>query len=344
MNFKSDNVVPASPEILKALMQANHGTEVSYGEDSYSIALQKKLSEIFEKDVQIYLTNTGTAANSLALSALVQPYQTIYCHEESHLNTDESGAPVFFTGGSQFSLCGGANGKLDVNHLNELITTAQSIRPHAQKPGCISVTQATECGTVYSLAELKAIHEVVKNAGIPMHMDGARFTNALVTLGCTPAELTWKAGVDVMSFGATKNGALCAEAVIFFNPKYAEDFDYRHKRAGQLMSKSRFFACQLLAYLDQDLWLKNARHANTMAQKLAGVFGSYGIEIVYPIESNELFVTLSANTAQKLEQFGCGFYEWGSPNSGLYRFVTSFYTKEADINGLEECMSMIIKG
>jgi threonine aldolase len=342
MNFKSDNVVPASPEIIQAIQEANQGTQYSYGADTYSKELQKNLSEVFEKDVIVYLTNTGTAANSLALSALVRPYEAIYGHHESHINTDECGAPEFYTNGAKIITCDGAHGKIDPKSLSEKILSASGNRPHNHKPGCISLTQATESGTVYTLAELDVIHQIAKAHSIPIHMDGARFANSLITLGCSPAETTWKAGIDVMSFGATKNGAICAEAVIFFNHKYAKNFDYLHKRAGQLVSKSRFFACQFSAYVKQDLWLKNAKHANSMAQELAQVFRKHGKEIAYPVESNELFVKLSQETADYLREQHCGFYEWGIANSGLYRFVTSFYTSAADLQDFDNCLGRLI--
>ncbi|MBX9804942.1 MAG: low specificity L-threonine aldolase [Alphaproteobacteria bacterium] len=341
MNFKSDNVVPASPEIVQAIQDANKDTQSSYGADTYSAAATKKLSEIFEKEVIVYFTNTGTAANSLALSALVNPHEVIYCHEESHINTDECGAPEFFTGGSKLIPCSGPHGKLDLDLLNEKILQGISMRPHAQKPGCISITQATECGTVYTLQELHQLHTIAKEHHLPIHMDGARFTNSLIKLGCTPAELTWKTGVDVMSFGATKNGTVCAEAIIFFNHNHAKDFDYLHKRSGQLMSKTRFFACQLTAYLAQDLWLKNAKHANAMAQNLVRIFQKNGVEIVHPVESNEIFVKLPSQTVTTLREQACGFYDWGATNSDLYRFVTSFHTSNSDIEGLDKCLSKI---
>lgn len=343
MDFKSDNTAPVSPEILQSIVEANSGTEYSYGMDDYSKKMQQRFSEIFEKDVLVFLTNTGTASNSLALSSLVQPFETILCHQTSHINNDECGAPEFFTDGAKLVTFGGENGKIDINMLELEILSALSLRPHKQKPGCISITQATEYGTVYNIEELNKIYKVAQKYNLPIHMDGARFANGLVTLGCSPAEATWKSGVDVLSFGATKNGALLAEAVIFFNHKYAQEFDYLHKRAGQLMSKSRFFACQFLAYFDNNLWLRNALAANEAAQKLATLFRKHNIRVVYPVQANELFVLLSPQQANYLITYGCKFYAWGEPSSQLYRFVTSYCTSLQDIEALNDCLTSYYK-
>jgi threonine aldolase len=341
MNFKSDNVAPTNPEIIEAITKANQGFQSSYGADDYSLILQKKLSEVFEKEVIIFLTNTGTAANCLALSSLTKSYEAIYCHNKAHINTDECGAPEFFTGGAKLVTLEGVNGKINPDSLSKKILHSFSSRPHEQKPGCISITQATECGTIYTVQELTEIHKIAMEHNLPIHMDGARFANSLVALNCSPADITWKTGIDVLSFGATKNGAICAEAIVFFNHKYAENFDYTLKRSGQLTSKSRFFSCQFLAYLHQDLWLKNAAHANFMAKQLAQVFLKHNIEIIYPVESNELFVKFSSKCATYLRQNNCGFYEWGAPEEKLYRFVTSFFTSIANITELDACLSML---
>jgi len=267
MNFKSDNIIGVHPTIMDAIIKANQGTEPSYGNDAYSKKLVQKFSEVFETDVKVFLVNTGSVANSLGLSALVKPYETIHCHKEAHINTDEAGAPEFFTHGAKLLTVGGANGKIYLHELRQSCDAVAASAPHGGTSGGISISQATECGTLYSLEELGELSEFATSKKMTLHMDGSRFANSVATLKVTPAQLTWKAGIDAMSFGATKNGALAAEAIIFFNKKYAEDFEYRHKRAGQLASKMRFFACQFLAYLDNDLWLKNAQHANQMAQR-----------------------------------------------------------------------------
>ena len=331
MNFKSDNVVGVCPEIMQAVMDANHGDQSSYGADEYSLKLKKVFSDVFEKDVDVYLTSTGTASNSLALSSLVSPHQAIYCHQDAHLNTDECGAPEFYTGGAKLISIDGENGKMNLPALKKAIQVGLSLRPHTSQPGCVSLTQSTEWGTVYSLEELRRFHELAQEYHLQMHMDGARFANSLVSLNCTPADLTWKSGIDILSFGATKNGAMAGEAVVIFNHKYANDFDYLQKRAGQLMSKTRFFASQFLAYFKNDLWLKNAAHANKMAQALAALFKQHGFPIQCPVEANEIFVELPSFLADKLLKQGHFFYEWGCPGSNVYRFVTSCFTTLQEI-------------
>jgi threonine aldolase len=215
------------------------------------------------------------------------------------------------------------------------------MRPHTSKPGCITLSQATECGTIYSLDELNSIASIAKDYQLPIHMDGARFTNSLITLGCSPAEATWKSGIDVLSFGATKNGAMAAEAVIFFNQEYASDMDYKQKRAGQLFSKMRFLSCQFLAYLKDDLWLKNAKHANDAALNLASIFLKNNINLEYKVQANEVFVRMPNLLAQYLNKNNGSFYEWEKANElglSLYRFVTSCFTKEEDLKLLDECL------
>jgi threonine aldolase len=339
MNFKSDNVVPVSGQIMQALMDSNETYEPSYGNDHYSKRLTQKFSEFFEKDVAVYLTSTGTAANSLALSALVHPYEAVFCASTAHIENDECNSPEFYTGGAKLITLDGKNGKIDPILLEESIKSCLGLRPHKSKPGCISITQASECGTVYSLEELGVLHDIAKKYKLPIHMDGARFANALVHLGCSACEATWKKGIDVMSFGATKNGAMAAEAIIFFEPSYAKDFDYRHKRAGQLMSKMRYFSVQFLAYLEKDLWRANAHYANTMAGNLLTIFKKHSIVSPFPVEANEVFVFLNATQIDHLKKHNCQFYEWDQ-TSGLCRFVTSFMTSLNDVNNLEKCLEI----
>lgn len=337
MNFKSDNVFGIHPIILEAIIKANEGTEASYGNDTYSKKLTEKCCELFEKEVVVYLTNTGTAANCLGLSALAKPFETIVCHTEAHINTDECGALGLFTGGAKLVTIPGANAKIDLNILAEYIDGTAFHHPHGGKVSCISITQATEFGTVYTPQELFKIQDFAKSRNLSLHMDGARFANSLMSLNVAPAELTWKVGIDVMTFGAIKNGTMTGEAIVFFNKKYAENFDYIHMRAGQLSSKMRFFACQFLAYLENELWLKNADHANNMAKKLLKLFNDYKIKIIYPVEANELFVVMPKDLAQYLRTCGAGFYEWGVPEENLYRFVTSFLTIDDDLTNLRSC-------
>lgn len=332
-----------SPSILTAIGEANRGFQSSYGSDDYSSQLQEAFSILFEREVHVFLTNTGTAANSLALSALVRPYKSILCSQEAHIFTDECGAPELYTGGSQLITVDGALGKIKPEALERQIEISEAIRPHKQKPGCVSITQATEAGTVYSLEEIQAIAQCCRDHNLPLHMDGARFANALVSLEVSPSELTWKSGVDVLTFGATKNGAMCAEAVIFFNPIYAEDFDYLHKRSGQLMSKMRFFSCQFLAYLENDLWIENAQHANAMAISLASAFNRNQIPIINPVQANEVFVSLPAKVASYLEEQGAGFYSWGHVDECIYRFVTTWCTTEKEIIAFESLLEKALK-
>jgi threonine aldolase len=323
MNFKSDNYAGVCPEIMQALAAANGGYTAAYGADDYTKRLKEKVAKIFEHEVTIYLTSTGTAANCLALSAIAPAYGAIYCHDHAHINTDECGASAMFTN-AVLKTVGGKDGKIDVRDLERQVSNDLELRPHASKPVAISVTQLTEGGTSYSLDELAAIKACAKRYGLGMHMDGARFANALVTLGCTPAQMTWKAGVDVLSFGATKNGAMMAEIVVFFDQKFAAD---------QLASKTRFIAAQFLAYFDQDLWLKNARHANAMAQRLAATLRDVpGVSIDHAVQGNEIFVTMPQAMADQLTKEGAQFYSWGQ---GCYRLVTSWATLEKDVEAFE---------
>ena len=342
MNFTSDNVAPAHPKILEAILTTNQGYEPAYGVDGYSHNLQKRLSDVFEKEASVFLTNTGTASNCLALSSMVRPYEAIYCYKEAHIATDEGNAPEFFTSGAKLVLCDGENGKIAPLSLESKISEAIGKKALAPKPGCISITQSTESGTVYTIDELSAISQIAQRFNLPVHMDGARFANSLVSLSCSPAELTWKQGIDILSFGATKNGTVCAEAVIIFNPKMAENFEYLHKRSGQTLSKARFFSCQILEYLEDDLWLKNASHANAMAQKLAHILTKNQIEILYPVDANEIFFTISSEVETQLRNQGCKFYKW-HPTENVYRFVTSFYTTDQDIYNFDLCLQSVLR-
>lgn len=342
VDFKSDNIVGVHPQIMEAIVSANVGIEASYGNDYYSLQLKQKLAEIFETEVSFFLTNTGTAANGLALSGLTPAYGAIYSHTHAHVNTDECGAPELFTSGAKIIPIQGINCKIDSEYLQQHIEAAYSMRPHAIKPSCISVSQATEGGTIYKLDELRKIADIAKKYELPIHMDGARFTNSLVTLGCSPAEATWKSGIDVLSFGATKNGAMAAEAVIFFNQKHTKDIDYKQKRAGQLSSKMRFFSCQFLAYFENDLWLKNAAHANAAGAKLASIFQKHQLKLEYPVEANEIFVRIPTKLAEYLYQNNGNFYEWEKQEDnkdGLYRFVTSCFTSGEQLNQLDVYLS-----
>jgi threonine aldolase len=328
MNFKSDNVTGAAPEILAALTRANTGTLPSYGEDEITKRVGEKLKDIFETDLAAFPVATGSAANSLALAELTPPWGAVYCHPLSHIHTDECGAPEFFTHGAKLAPIDGPAGKFSAGTLAATLKGAGTGVVHHVQPAAVSVSQVTEAGTIYSLDELKAIAAVAHGAGLAVHMDGARFANALVALGCRPADMTWRAGIDVLSFGATKNGALAAEAVIFFDKKRAANFAFRRKRGGHLFSKMRFLSAQLDAYLDGDLWLKNARHANAMAAILAdGLARLPGVGMTYPAQANEVFPSLPEPMIRGLEAAGFGFYRWSGQT---VRLVTAYNTAEAD--------------
>jgi threonine aldolase len=334
-NFSSDNVTPACDAVMAAVTAANLGLMSSYGADDLSSRLKSKANDVFEKDVVIFPVTTGTAANALALAQIAPPYGAVYCYEAAHIVTDECGAPEFFTGGAKLIGLPSSTGKIAPGQIEQALAFADEMGVHHVKPGAISLTQATEWGTVYSLAEISALSALAAKRGLPVHMDGARFANALVHLNCSPAEASWKAGIDVLSLGATKNGALCAEAVVFFDAQLAADFDRRRKRAGHLWSKFRFLSAQLLAYLDNEVWLVNARHANHMAARLGqGLATQPGVKLLHPVDANEVFVEMAEPVVTALEmQFK--FYRWPlhASNSGVaIRLVTSYATPAAEVD------------
>jgi threonine aldolase len=337
VNFASDNVYGVDPRIMQAMVDANARlTDVSYCHDDGSKEVEARLSAIFEKDVKAFLVMNGTGANSLALSAMSPPFGGILCHETSHINTDECNCPELFTGGAKLITLPGEQGKFSAETV-ALKLTHFGHGEHGAKPSALSVSNVTELGTLYSLKEIKAIADIAKPKGIKMHMDGARFANALVALGCTPAELTWKAGIDALSFGGTKNGGMMLEAVVFFDHALAEDFLYRRKRSGQLLSKGRYLSAQMLAYLKDSVWLPNARRANNLAMKLSkGMAQSNRIRISNPTEANEVFAVMPKATFEATQKAGAYFYDW--PMDGLAddeihcRFVLSWNTPEKDVD------------
>ena len=340
MNFASDNVYGVHPRILEALGEANTATSPSYAGDDLSKRSEERLSGVFEKEVRAFLVTTGTAANGLALSAITPGYGAIICQAEAHISCDECNSPEFFTGGAKILGLHGPGGKITPAQIAR--TLGGFIRgEHDPKPKGVSLTNATELGTVYSPAEVKAVSDLIAQRGMKLNMDGARFANAVAGLGCTPAELTWKAGVDVMSFGATKNGAMMLEAVVFFDHDLAEDFAYRRMRSGQLVSKSRYLCAQMLAYLDHDLWLDNARVANGLAQRLAtGLQNFKSIRIPNSVQANEVFAIMPRTLNDRLLASRAKFYDWMPDSLGgaiaadeiFVRFVLSFATPEADID------------
>jgi len=324
MDFRSDNVAGAAPEIMAALAEANRGDVSSYGADPWSVALDTAFSMLFERECKVFPVATGTAANVLSLACLAPGYGAVFCHQDSHIVTDECNAPEFYTGGAKLVTLPGENGKIDLAALDAVLALGWTGSQHSAQPAAVSITQATEAGTVYSPDEVAAIAQRCKHHGLKLHMDGARFANAVAGLNCSPADLTWRAGVDVLSFGATKNGALAAEAVVFFKPELAESFLYRRKRGGHLFSKSRFLSVQLLAMLQDGLWLQLARQANSRARELADGLGRLpGAKVVWPVQANEVFVQLPAAAAAAMRQSGALFHTWSEADS-LYRFVCAF--------------------
>ncbi len=336
MNFSSDNAAGVSPQIMAALTAANEGHAMAYGDDSITRAAEAAFTELFERELAVFPVATGTAANALALSALTPPWGQIYCHRNAHIEEDEAGAPELFSGGAKLALLDGDHGKIALETLADTIAAAGFGVQHHSQPSALSLTQATEAGTVYQPRETAALAAIAHEAGLAVHMDGARFANALVHLGCRPAEATWKAGVDVLSFGATKNGAMAAEAVIFFDPDAAADFLYRRKRGGHLFSKMRYLSAQLVAYLRDGHWLQNAGHANACAATLSqGLAALTGAHLVHPVQANEIFVHLPGAVLAALEAGGVGFHRWGpaeTADGGQARFVCAFNTEPGDVD------------
>ena len=331
MNFASDNVTGVSPEILEAIAAANHGAAAPYGEDEITKRLKTKLAELFEHEVAILPVATGTASNSLALAAFVPPWGAVLCHEDAHIAVDEINAPEFFTGGAKLVSLPGTDGKLQAATLEAQLPGGLGVVHHAQ-PAAISLTQATEAGTVYRPAEIAALTEIAHRYGLVAHMDGARFGNAVVSTGATPADLTWRAGIDVLSFGATKNGALAAEVVILFDPAKAKDLPFRRKRVGHLFSKMRYLSAQLDAYITNDLWLRNAAHANRAAARLVtGLAQLPDVHLRHPVEANEIFIELPEPVIDGLLAQGFFFYRW---DGNCIRLVTAFDTTDASVDAL----------
>ena len=331
MNFASDNITGAAPEILAAIEAANAGSLMPYGNDDVTRAAEAKVARVFETEADVFFVATGTAANALALSAATPPWGVIFCHSGAHINDTEGGAPEFFSGGAKLVTLQGADSKFTAGDLDAAIAGASVGNVHHAQPAAVSITQATEAGTLYTLDEVAAIAGTCRRHGLKLHMDGARFANAVAALGCSPAEATWKAGVHMLSFGATKNGALTAEAVVLFDKDLARDFAYRRKRGGHLFSKMRFLAVQWDAYVTGELWLDNARHANAMTARMAdGLAAIDGCELTRPVEANIAFPRLGAKVIEGLKADGFQFYERGGEN--VIRLVCSFATTEEDVD------------
>lgn len=331
MRFFSDNAAPVHPKVMLAIADANH-VDTAYDGDNWSAQLDARFGELLGCDVAVLWVATGTAANCLALTSLCQPHQGIICHREAHIEVDECGAPGFYTGGAKLMLVEGDGAKVSPANVSELLGNIRN-DVHQVQAAAVSITNATEYGLVYSPPEVEALATLCKQHKLGLHMDGARFANAVASLGCGAAELTVKAGVDVLSFGFCKNGGMGAEALVYFDPELAASARYRRKRAGHLQSKGRFLAAQLLAMLEDDLWLENARAANAAAQTIAGAAPD---RLMYPVQANEVFIRLTATEAAALRAQGFDFYDWGE---GAARLVTSWQHTEADVTPLAKAIA-----
>ncbi|GGN44493.1 L-threonine aldolase [Streptomyces fuscichromogenes] len=331
--FSSDNTAGTSAEILDALAREATGQALPYGADDTTATVRRRLSDVFEREVDVLLVSTGSAANALGLAALTPPWGSVLCHRDSHINNDECGAPEFYTAGAKLVPLGGDDAKIDPDELRAA-ARHKAGDVHSVEPSVVSITQCTETGAVYTLDELRTLGSVAEEAGLRTHMDGARFAGAIASLDCAPAELTWRAGVDVLSFGATKNGTMTADAIVVFDRSLTPELAFRAKRAGQLASKMRFQAAQFDAYLADGLWLRNARHANAMAARLQeGLKAIPEVRLLGTADANIVFCRLPQQITEGLLSDGYAFYHdrW---EPGVARFVTSFTTAPQDIDHL----------
>jgi threonine aldolase len=342
MNFASDNAAGVAPEILAAIAGANEGAALAYGSDPWTRRAERRFAEIFEREVAVFLVSTGTAANALALAHLTPPWGAVLCHAESHIAIDECGAPEFYAGGIKVVGLAGEAGKIAPQTLQNAIEHGQWGGPHHVSATVLSLSQATEAGTIYRPAEIRGLADIAHARGLAVHVDGARFGNALVRMNASPADATWQSGVDALSFGATKGGALAAEAVVFFDAGRAADMQSRRKRGGHLISKHRFIAAQIECFLSDGLWLRLARHANDMADRLAVELAAAGLTPLWPVEANEVFVVLPSRIDERLKAAGASYHPWTSESlpvgaapgadATLVRLVTSFATSPAEID------------
>jgi threonine aldolase len=342
MNFASDNAAGIAPEILAAVSRANIGAALAYGRDPWTAVVERRFAELFEREVAVFLVATGTAANALALAHFTPLWGAVLCHGEAHVATDECGAPEFFGGGIKLVGLPGEAGRIAPATLRNALAAGPWGGPHHVSPEVLSLSQATEAGTIYRPDELRELADIAHARGMAVHVDGARFGNALARMNASPAQATWQAGVDVLSFGASKGGALAAEAVVFFDPARAAGMSERRKRGGHLLSKHRFVAAQLEAYLADGLWLRLARHANAMADRLAAGLSAAGLPAVWPVEANEVFVALPARVDERLKAAGAMYYPWTTDavpggislprDATLMRLVTSFATSADEVD------------
>jgi len=344
MFFVSDNAAPAADAVLSALARANAGLSAPYGKDEATKRVERKLAEVFEREVAVSLVTTGTAANAIALAQLTAPWKAVICHEEAHVMHDECGAPEFFTNGAKLAGVSGLDGKITPDGLTALLDRDFWTPPTHVAPAALTISQATEAGTVYTASEVGALADVAKARGLRVHMDGARFANAVASANVSPAELTWKAGVDILSFGFTKNGAMAAEAIVVFDPALAADLAERRKRSGHLWSKGRYIAAQIEAMLADDLWIAFGRRANASADRLARGLEARGLTLAFPRQANEVFVHLPAAVDAALKAAGGVYYTWsseavrperkGRPGDVFARLIASFATTDVEIDGL----------
>ncbi|MCV9999495.1 beta-eliminating lyase-related protein [Pararhizobium sp. YC-54] len=336
--FNSDNGSPVCEPVMKALIACNEGVETAYGADQVTAQLKSAYSEFFEREVYIFPVASGTAGNGLALGAITPPYGTIFCHETSHIVTTEGGAPEFYSGGGRMRLLPGDHNKISPREFNEALQRHGIGNAHHMAASAISITQATEAGTLYQLDELAALSETAHRLGLKVHLDGARISNALVSMQSSPAEMTWKAGVDVVTFGTTKNGTMNAEAVIAFDPDLARVLGYMHKRAGHLFSKMRFMSAQLLSFLENDLWRSNASQANSNATRITRALkGCDDVEFAHPVDINEIFVSLPQGLSRALADCGINLRPWPmSSGRDGFRLVLSYCDSADDLELFEK--------
>jgi threonine aldolase len=332
IDYRSDNTGRAAPEILDALIEANNGTALGYGADDWTARLQQRFSELFETSVQVFPVATGTAANALSLAAIAPSWGNVFCSGAAHINTSEANAAGFFGGGLKLVPVAGPNGKIDADELARALAAFPPGQPHRGQPAAVSLTQATDLGAVYRLDEVRAIAEVAKSRGLKLHLDGARFANALARVGCSPAEASWRAGVDVLSFGATKNGGALCDAIVVFNPEIVGALAIQLRRAGQVWSKMRFASAQLMAYIKDGLWLRLAVASNSAAGRIAaGIAGTPGLKLLAPVEANEIFLELPSEVMDALERDGFQFYR---RSATLARFVCRFDLTTEEVDAL----------
>lgn len=331
-DFASDNTAGICPEALEAFLQANAGCHASYGQDDWTVQAADAIRQTFEHpDADVFFVFNGTAANSLALASLCQSYHSVICHEQAHVETDECGGPEFFSNGTKLLLGRGPNGKLWPDEIDRLVARRSDI--HYPKPKVVTITQSTESGTVYAPSEVTELSAHARRHGLHVHMDGARFANACASLGCSPAALSWQAGVEVLSLGGTKLGMPVGEAIVFFDRSLSEDFAYRCKQAGQLASKMRYLSAPWVGVLKDGIWLRHAAHANAMATRLAEGFRQIpGIELLFPVEANAVFARIDSRVQRRLSAKGWAFY--GFINEGGARFVCSWATQADDVDAL----------